>query len=68
MFHKSERVCQCYSYDRLTMAIDRHREAVDVYSILKPIFFVSKVLGLLPYNAVSDIGNRRGIVTVSGII
>jgi len=48
--------------------MDRHTEAVDVYSILKPIFFVSKVLGLSPYNAVGDIGNRRFIVTVSAII
>jgi hypothetical protein len=45
----------------------RHTEAVDVYSILKPVFFVSKVLGLSPYSAVGDIGNRNIIVTVSGI-
>ena len=48
--------------------MDRRREAVDVYSILKPVFFVSKVLGLSPYNSVGDIGNRRVIVTVSAII
>jgi hypothetical protein len=48
--------------------MDRHREAVDIYSILKPVFFVSKVLGLSPYNVVGDIGNRSIIVTVSAII
>jgi hypothetical protein len=46
----------------------RHTEAVDIYSILKPVFFVSKILGLSPYNAVGDIGNRSIIVTVSAII
>jgi hypothetical protein len=48
--------------------MDRHTEAVDVYSIFKPVFFVSKVLGLSPYSAVGDIGNRRIIVTLSAII
>ena len=48
--------------------MDRHTEAVDIYSILKPVFFVSKVLGLSPYNAVGDIGNRRVVVTVSAVI
>jgi len=38
------------------------------FYILKPVFFVSKVLGLSPYNAVGDIGNRRIIVTVSATI
>jgi hypothetical protein len=46
----------------------RDTEAVDVYSILKPVFFISKILGLSPYNAVGDIGDRRIIVTVSAII
>jgi hypothetical protein len=50
------------------MAMDRHTETVDVYSILKPVLFVSKVLGLSPYNAVGDIGNRTVTVTVSAII
>jgi hypothetical protein len=50
------------------MAMDRHTEAVDVYSVLKPVFFASKVLGLWPYNAVGDIGNRRITVTVSAVI
>jgi hypothetical protein len=48
--------------------MDRHTEAVDVYSILKPVFFVSKVLGLSPYSAVGDIGNRNIIVTVSAVM
>jgi hypothetical protein len=48
--------------------MDRHTEAVDVYSILKPVFFVSKVLGLSPYIAVGDIGNRSITVMVSAII
>jgi hypothetical protein len=48
--------------------MDRQAEKVDVYSILKPVFFVSKVLGLSPYNAVGDIGNRSTIVTVPAII
>jgi len=48
--------------------MDGHTETVDIYSILKPVFFVSKVLGLSPYNAVGDIGNRRVIVTVSAIV
>jgi hypothetical protein len=48
--------------------MDTQTEEVDVYSILKPVFFVSKVLGLSPYNAVGDIGNRSVIVTVSAII
>jgi hypothetical protein len=30
--------------------------------------FVSKVLGISPYSAVGDIGNCRGIVTVSAVI
>ena len=46
----------------------RQAETVDVYTILKSVFFVSKVLGLSPYNAVGDIGNRRVVVTVSAII
>ena len=68
MFHKRERAWHCYTYDRLPTAMDRHTEAVDVYSVLKPVFFVSKVLGLSPYSAVGDIGNRRIIVTVSAVI
>jgi hypothetical protein len=48
--------------------MDRHTEAVDIYYILKPVFFVSKGLGLWPYSAVGDIGNRRIIVTVSALI
>jgi hypothetical protein len=55
-----------YSYDRFTAAMDT--EAVDVFCILKPVFFVSKVLGLSPYSAVGDIGNRNIIVTLSGIL
>jgi len=66
--HTSERVFQYNTYDRSTTAMDRHTEAVDIYSILHPVFFVSKVFGLSPYNAVGDIGNRRVIVTVSAII
>jgi len=46
----------------------RDTEAVDVYSILKPVFFVPKIFGLSPYNAVGDIGDHRIIVTVSAII
>ena len=68
MFHTGVKVCRCYPYDSLTTAMDRHTEAVDIYSILKPVFFVSKVLGLSPYNAVGDIGNRRVIVTVYATI
>jgi hypothetical protein len=69
MFHTytGERVCQYYSYDALTTAMDRHTETVDVYSILNAIFSASNVLRLLPYSAVGDIGNRRIIVTVSAI-
>ena len=48
--------------------MDRQEEAVDVYSILKPVFFIPKVLGLSPYNAVGDIGDHRIIVTVSAAI
>ena len=48
--------------------MDRHTETVDIYSILNPVFFVTKVFGLSPYNAVGDIGNRRIIVTVPAII
>ena len=48
--------------------MDRQAERVDVYIILKPVFFVSKVLGLSPYKAVGDIGNRRVIVTVSAVM
>ena len=48
--------------------MDRQAEAVDIYSILKPVFFIPKVLGLSPYNAVGDIGDRRIIVTVSAAI
>ena len=68
MFQTDIKVCQYYPYDSLTTAMGRHTEAVDVYSILKPVFFLSKVLGLSPYNAVGDIGNRSIIVTVSAII
>jgi hypothetical protein len=64
----SESVAIVYIYDTFTAAMDRHTEAMDVYSILKPAFFVSKVLGLSPYSAVGDIGNRKIIVTVSGIL
>jgi hypothetical protein len=48
--------------------MDRHTESVDIYSILKPVFFVSKVLGLSPYNAAGDIGSRNIIVTVTAIV
>jgi len=48
--------------------MDRHTEAVDVYSILKPVFFISNVFGLWPYNAVGDIGDHRITVTVSAAI
>ena len=48
--------------------MDRPEQTADVYTILKPVFFVSKVLGLSPYNAVGDVGNRRVIVTVSAVI
>jgi len=68
MLHTSVSVCQNYTYDHITTAMDRHTEAVDVYSVFKPVFLVSKVLGLSPYNAVGDIGSGRIIVTVSAII
>jgi hypothetical protein len=68
MFHTNVKVCQHYPYESLTTTMDRHIETVDVYSILKPVFFVSKILGLSPYNAVGVIGNRRVNVTVSAII
>jgi len=48
--------------------MDRQAETVDVYSILNPVFFVCKVFGLSPYNAVGDIGDRRINVTVSAVI
>jgi hypothetical protein len=48
--------------------MDRHTEAVDIYSVFKPVFVIPKVLGLLPYNTVVDIVNRRIIVTVSAVI
>jgi hypothetical protein len=68
MFRTNVKVCQYFSYDRLRTAMARDTEAVDVYSILKPVFFVPKILGLSPYNAVGDIGDRRIIVTVSAVI
>jgi hypothetical protein len=68
MFHTSVRVSQYNPYDRLTTAMHRHTEAVDVYCILKPVFFVSKVLGLSPYSAAGDIGNRKIFVTASAVI
>jgi hypothetical protein len=46
----------------------RHTEAVDIYSIFKPVFFGSKVLGLSPYSAVGDIGNHNIIVTVAATV
>jgi len=48
--------------------MDRQTQTVDIYTILKSVLFVSKVIGLSPYSAVGDIGNRRIIVTVSAII
>jgi hypothetical protein len=45
-----------------------HTEAVDVYSIFKPVFFGSKVLGLWPFSAVGDIGNHNIFVNVSAIV
>ena len=48
--------------------MDRQAESVDVYSVLKPVFFVSKVFGLSPYKAAGDIGNRRIIVPLSAVI
>jgi len=68
MFHTKVKVCQYYPYGSLRTAMDRHTEAVDVYSVLNPIFFVPKVLGLLPYNVVGDVGNRRFIVSLSAVI
>jgi hypothetical protein len=64
MTHTGERVCQYYSYDAFTTTMNRQTESVDVYSILKAVIFVSKMLGLSPYNAVGDIGNPKNIVTV----
>jgi hypothetical protein len=46
----------------------RHTEAVDIYSLFKPVFFISEVLGLWPYSAVGGTGNRRITVTVSAVI
>ena len=48
--------------------MDRHTDTVDVYSILKPVFFVSKVFGLSPFNAGGDCGNRSIIVSVPAVI
>jgi uncharacterized membrane protein len=48
--------------------MDRQAETVDVNSILKPVFFVSKVLVLSPYSAVGDIGDGRIIVKAIDII
>jgi hypothetical protein len=48
--------------------MDRQAETVDVNSIFKPVFFVSKVIGLSPYSAAGDTGNRRIIVTVSAVM
>ena len=68
MFHTKVKVCQYYPYGSLITAMDRHAEVADVYSVLKPTFFVSKVLGISPYNAVGDVGNRRFIVSVSAVM
>jgi hypothetical protein len=68
MFNASVSVSQYYHYDRLTSAMDRQAQTADVNSIFKPVFYVSKALGLSPYSAVGDISSRRIIVTVSAII
>jgi hypothetical protein len=48
--------------------MNRHTEAVDVYSILKPVFFISKIFGLWPYSAVGGFGDHRITVTVSATV
>ena len=68
MIHTKVKVFQYFPFGGLITAMESHTEVADVYSVLKPTFFVSKVLGLSPYNAVGDVGNRRFIVTVSAVM
>ena len=67
MFHTNERVCQYYSYDTLTTAMDRHRHSGCLF-YFKTLICLSKFLGLSPYHAVGDIGNSNIIVRVPAII
>jgi hypothetical protein len=53
---------------RLQWQMDRQTETVDVYFILKTVFFVSELLRLSPCISVGDIGNCKIIVKVHALI
>jgi hypothetical protein len=50
------------------MATGRRKETVDIYSVLKPFMFVSRVLGLAPYSVVSDMGRRKFAVSPPAVV
>lgn len=49
-------------------AMDRHEEVAHIYSVLKPVFFTSKILGLAPYNVVGDTNKTKIRVSTLGVV
>jgi hypothetical protein len=48
--------------------MDRHGEEAHIYSVLKPVFFTSKILGLAPYNVVGDTNRSEIRVSINGVV
>jgi hypothetical protein len=48
--------------------MDRHEEVADIYSVLKPVFFTSKILGLAPYIVVGDTSRTKIRVSALAIV
>jgi hypothetical protein len=55
-----------YSYK--TKIMRRQKEAADIYSVLKPVFFTSKILGLFPYNVVGDTSRSKVRVSALAVV
>jgi hypothetical protein len=50
------------------MESGRQKGAADIYSVLKPITFASKVFGLAPYSVVGDTGRRKISVSAKAML
>lgn len=50
------------------MALSSYKETADIYSVLKPIILVSKVIGLAPYSVIGDIGKRKVSVSTQDVV
>lgn len=48
--------------------MDRHEEVAHIYTVLKPIFFTSKILGLAPYKVVGDTNRTKIGVSILAVV